>query len=219
MTYMVKEIFRTLQGEGYHAGTPAVFVRMTGCNLWSGHDGTREYDAAKNDAKCPLWCDTDFVGGDRMTAAEIANAIMLAALQYPIVVFTGGEPLLQVDAPLLATVAAAGYLCCIETNGTQPVPFTTTTDSRPFITVSPKTPVDQLDSTTLRRADEIKVIWPEYDPRRFDSLVAPHCRKFVQPLADGDTLIPEHASTAAEFCLAHPTWRLSVQGHKLAGIP
>ncbi|HLX79937.1 MAG TPA: 7-carboxy-7-deazaguanine synthase [Burkholderiales bacterium] len=208
--YAVKEIFYTLQGEGANAGTPAVFCRFAGCNLWSG----REQDRAT--AVC-RFCDTEFVGtdgagGGRFAApAELVRALQAALpanSTAPLVVCTGGEPLLQLDAPLVEAMHEAGFRVAIETNGTQPAP-----PGIDWICVSPKAGAPLV----LERGNELKLVYPQADaePPKFEGLAFEHF--FLQPM-DG----PEKARNtrlAVDYCLAHPRWRLSLQSHKLIGIP
>jgi 7-carboxy-7-deazaguanine synthase (Cx14CxxC type) len=209
MSYAVKEIFLTLQGEGGQAGRPAVFCRFAGCNLWSG----REEDRAG--AVCSF-CDTDFVGldgpgGGRFADAQaLAGAVEAAWRGGPadrLVVLTGGEPLLQLDEPLIAALHARGFSVALETNGTLPVP-----PGVDWICVSPKA-----DAPVVQTAgQELKLVYPQagVDPARFEGLAFE--RLLLQPM-DG----PEReANTAAAiaYCLAHPRWRLSVQTHKYIGI-
>jgi len=210
MTYSVKEIFLTLQGEGGQAGRAAVFCRFTGCNLWSG----REVDRAG--AVC-RFCDTDFVGvdgpgGGRFATAEDLARAVAAAWTGPagegLVVCTGGEPLLQLDAPLIDALHARGFSIAIETNGTLPAP-----PGIDWICVSPKA-----DAPLAQRSgQELKLVHPQagVDPARFEALDFE--RFFLQPM-DGDD---RDAATAAAvaYCLAHPRWRLSVQTHKYLGLP
>ena len=210
MSYAVKEIFYTLQGEGANAGKPAVFCRFAGCNLWSG----READRAE--AQC-RFCDTDFVGTDGpgggrfADAAALADAVARAWQGAParrFVVCTGGEPLLQLDAPLTAALHARGFEVAVETNGTCAAP-----DGLDWICVSPKAGTE----LALAAGNELKLVYPQpgAEPERFEHLAFDHF--FLQPM-DG----PEReANTAAavRFCLAHPRWRLSLQTHKLIGIP
>lgn len=210
MSYAVKEIFETLQGEGANAGRLAVFCRFAGCNLWSG----RATDRA--DAVC-TFCDTDFVGtdgpgGGRFADAEaLADAIAAAwtgATAGRFVVLTGGEPLLQVDAALLAALRTRGFTVAIETNGTLPVPA-----GVDWICVSPKARAD----IVVRSGHELKLVYPQDggEPARYDGLDFAH--RFLQPM-DGPAR-ERHTARAVEFCLAHPAWRLSVQTHKVLGIP
>lgn len=149
--YRVKEIFPTLQGEGHHAGRPAVFVRFTACNLWTGKEQDRIRDSERNAAHCPAWCDTDFVGGDRYAVDELVSAIERAAGPIRFVVFTGGEPLLQLDAALVRSLSALGFASAVETNGTVAV----SDDLRAaglWVCVSPKVAPSKL---AQRSGDEI----------------------------------------------------------------
>lgn len=207
--YSVKEMFLTLQGEGFHAGRAAVFCRFAGCNLWSGRDADRE------SADC-TFCDTDFVGTDGAGGGKFENAELLAdQLQRtwgigradPFVVFTGGEPLLQLDASLLESVHARGFKVAVETNGT--IPPVSGID---WLTVSPK------GSTHLRATygQELKLVFPQpaAPPERFEHLPFEHF--FLQPMDGRD--LATHTSAAVEYCLNNPRWRLSVQMHKVVGI-
>ena len=210
MTYAVKEIFKTLQGEGAQAGRAAVFCRFAGCNLWSG----REDDRAT--AVC-RFCDTDFVGTDGEgggkfeTAATLAQAIARAwsgRAERRYVVFTGGEPLLQLDAALIDAVHAEGFTIAVETNGTlEPPP------GIDWICVSPKADA-QLH---LKTGNELKLIFPQAgsDPETLAQL--PFAHFWVQPM-DGPALTENIAASVA-FCLANPQWQLSLQTHKILGIP
>ncbi|MFT4936204.1 MAG: 7-carboxy-7-deazaguanine synthase [Pseudoalteromonas distincta] len=210
MTYSVKEIFLTLQGEGGQAGRPAVFCRFAGCNLWSG----REIDRAK--AVC-TFCDTDFVGmdgpgGGRFAdAAALADAVSAAWTGGPdnrLVICTGGEPLLQLDAPLIAALHDRGFTIAVETNGTLAAPA-----GVDWICVSPKAqaPVAQTSG------QELKLVFPQagVDPQTFASLDFE--RFYLQPMDGPNRLANTEAAIA--YCLAHPQWRLSVQTHKYLGIP
>jgi 7-carboxy-7-deazaguanine synthase (Cx14CxxC type) len=211
MTYTVKEVYYTLQGEGAQTGHAAVFLRFTGCNLWTG----REEDRAS--AVC-TFCDTDFVGTDGPGGGKFATADELAAAvesKWPavaradrLVVCTGGEPALQLDAALVAALHARGFRVAIETNGTQPLK--TPVD---WVCVSPKATAPLV----VCAGDELKLVYPQADapPERFESLVFAHY--FLQPM-DG----PErerNTQLAARYCLEHPRWRLSLQSHKLIGLP
>ncbi|HZR02379.1 MAG TPA: 7-carboxy-7-deazaguanine synthase [Burkholderiales bacterium] len=216
MTYSVKEIFYTLQGEGAQSGRPAVFCRFAGCNLWSG----LERDRAK--AVC-TFCDTDFVGvdgeggGKFARADELADAIAAqwpavegrdAQVGKPYVVCTGGEPLLQIDQALIAALRARGFEIAVETNGTLAAP-----EGLDWICVSPKTNA----AVVQDRGDELKLVYPQETamPERFAHMRFRHF--FLQPM-DG----PErerNTRLAIEYCKTHPQWRLSVQMHKLVGIP
>ena len=215
MTYSVKEIFYTLQGEGAHSGRSAVFCRFAGCNLWSG----RERD--RSTAVC-RFCDTDFIGtpgpgGSKFrTAAELAAAIAAhwptAQLSYaqPYVVCTGGEPLLQLDEPLIEALHARGFAVAVETNGTLEA-----SPGLDWICVSPKANAPLV----MRHGDELKLVYPQAEPE-----AQPACFLhldfqyfFLQPM-DGPRL-RENTQAALRYCLQHPPWRLSLQTHKLLGIP
>lgn len=213
MSYSVKELYYTLQGEGAQAGRPAVFLRFAGCNLWTG----READRAS--ATC-RFCDTDFVGtdgpgGGRFTsAAELASAVSAAwptDARYaasPMVVCTGGEPLLQLDEPLVNALHEAGFEVAIETNGTLVPP-----PGIDWTCVSPKARADLI----LRSGDELKLVYPQEGapPEQFGAL---DFRYFsLQPM-DGPERV-RNTELAVRYCLAHPQWRLSLQTHKLLGIP
>jgi 7-carboxy-7-deazaguanine synthase len=209
VSYAVKEIFLTLQGEGAHAGRAAVFCRFAGCNLWSG----READRAT--ATC-RFCDTDFVGTDGTLGARYASADELAdaiATQWTgedvdrYVVLTGGEPLLQVDAPLTAALHARNFSVAVETNGTLKPP-----DGLDWICVSPKAGANLV----LRHGDELKLIYPQEGakPEDFAGLSFGHFS--LQPM-DGENVV-ENTKRAVAYCLRHPQWRLSLQTHKALGI-
>jgi 7-carboxy-7-deazaguanine synthase (Cx14CxxC type) len=210
MPYAIKELFYTLQGEGAQAGRPAVFCRFAGCNLWSG----READRAE--AVC-TFCDTDFVGTDGDGGGKFGSAASLAAAvasKWPagevarrFVVCTGGEPLLQLDAGLIDALHAEQFEIAVETNGTRPAPA-----GLDWICVSPKAEAP----LRLTSGDELKLVFPQpaAPPERFVSLDFRHF--FLQPM-DGPAL--EHNTrAAADYCLAHPRWRLGLQTHKLLGI-
>ncbi|PYO69794.1 MAG: 7-carboxy-7-deazaguanine synthase [Gemmatimonadetes bacterium] len=210
MTYAVKEIYYTLQGEGANTGRPAVFLRFAGCNLWTG----REEDRA--DAVC-TFCDTDFVGTDGPGGGKFAAGGDLAravAAAWPngsgtrFVVCTGGEPLLQLDAPLVQALHAAGFEIAVETNGTQQPP-----PGLDWLTVSPKAGALLL----LETGDELKLVYPQAgaEPERFAGLAFRHF--FLQPMDGPDR--ERNTGLAVAYCLAHPQWRLSLQTHKLLGIP
>lgn len=208
MSYHVKEIFYSLQGEGAQTGRPAVFCRFAGCNLWSG----REQDRAR--AVC-TFCDTEFrgtggVGGGKSAAADTLADCILAAWGgecgsgiRPYVVCTGGEPLLQLDALLITALHARGFEVVVETNGTRPAP-----PGLDWICVSPKAGSELV----LRAGDELKLVYPQAEapPERFAGL--DFCYFFLQPL-DGPHRIA-NTQQALAYCLAHPRWRLSLQMHK-----
>lgn len=211
MAYTVKELFYTLQGEGAQTGRPAVFCRFAGCNLWTG----READRAR--AIC-TFCDTDFVGTDGPGGGRFATAEALAAAvaaAWPdreagrkYVVCTGGEPLLQLDEPLIDALHALGFEVAVETNGTQEPPA-----GLDWICVSPKAGAE----LRLRRGHELKLVYPQpgAEPERFGDLDFDHF--FLQPM-DGPAR-EANTRAALHYCLAHPRWRLSLQTHKLLGIP
>jgi 7-carboxy-7-deazaguanine synthase len=208
--YSVKEIFYTLQGEGANAGTPAVFCRFAGCNLWSG----REEDRAG--AVCSF-CDTDFVGTGGDGGGKFADADALARAveaswphdtgAHRFVVCTGGEPLLQLDGAAIDALHGRGFRVAIETNGTLEPPA-----GVDWICVSPKATA----ALALRSGNELKLVYPQADalPERFERLAFDHF--FLQPM-DGPA---REANTreAIDYCLTHPRWRLSLQSHKLIGI-
>jgi 7-carboxy-7-deazaguanine synthase len=221
MSYSVKEIFFTLQGEGARAGRPAVFCRFAGCNLWSGREADR--------ASAPCWfCDTDFVGTDGEGGGRFADAGCLGAridetwhlgvrareerlpvplAAEPYVVFTGGEPLLQLDEALIEVCHGRGFEVAVETNGTCDAPA-----SIDWLTVSPKP-----NSTLVqRRGDELKLVYPhEVRPETVADL--DFGRFYLQPLDGPDA--EANTERALAYCRAHPPWRLSLQTHKLIGIP
>jgi 7-carboxy-7-deazaguanine synthase (Cx14CxxC type) len=213
MTYAVKEVFYTLQGEGANAGRPAVFCRFAGCNLWSG----REEDRAT--AVC-RFCDTEFVGTDGVGGGKFATAEALAtavAEAWPatgshearrLVVCTGGEPLLQLDGPAIEALHTAGFEIAIETNGTLAPP-----PGLDWICVSPKAEA----ALVLLQGNELKLVYPQdgAEPGRFRQLRFDHF--YLQPM-DGPELA-RNTSLAVEYCLAHPEWRLSLKTHKMLGIP
>jgi 7-carboxy-7-deazaguanine synthase len=210
VSYAVKELFYTLQGEGANAGRPAVFCRFSGCNLWSGLERDRATAVCR-------FCDTDFVGTDSVGGGKFAGATDLAeAIRRTwtgetgqrFVVFTGGEPLLQLDAALIDAVHAQGFVIAIETNGTLPVP-----PGVDWVCVSPKADAELVVMT----GDELKLIFPQQGgaPERYEALDFQH--KFLQPM--DSPLKSKNTQAAIAYCMAHPTWRLSVQTHKILGIP
>lgn len=211
MTYHVKEIFYSLQGEGAQAGRPAIFCRFTGCNLWSG----REQDRSR--AIC-RFCDTDFrgtngPGGGRYPDADALGDRLIqfwprGAVVRPYIVCTGGEPLLQLDAPLVEALHSRECLIAVETNGTRLPPA-----GIDWVCVSPKA----APPLCLTTGDELKLVYPqpEIDPSRFESLNFSHY--FLQP-QDGPSM-PANTVKAIDYCRRHPRWRLSMQLHKLVGIP
>ncbi len=209
MSYAVKEIFLTLQGEGAHAGRTAVFCRFAGCNLWTG----REQDRAT--AVCQF-CDTDFVGTDGTLGGRYANADELAAAiaaqwegpqNHRYTVLTGGEPLLQVDTALIEALHAQGFTIAIETNGTiEPPP------GLDWICVSPKAGSELV----VRKGHELKLVYPQADNTPEDFAGLEFERFSLQPMDGPD--IAQSTQAAIAYCLRHPQWRLSVQAHKTLGI-
>lgn len=216
MTYAVKELFYSLQGEGANAGRPAVFCRFAGCNLWSGRDVDRA------DAAC-AFCDTDFIGTDGTEGGKYADADALADAVFalwppakdgtPFVICTGGEPGLQMDAALVAALHARGFEIAVETNGTQALP-----DGIDWVCVSPKGDAE----IVVRAGNELKLVYPQTgaagDPDRFASLAFDHF--FLQPRDDAPDAdaTARNVGTALDYCLAHPRWRLGLQTHKITGI-
>jgi 7-carboxy-7-deazaguanine synthase (Cx14CxxC type) len=213
MTYLVKEIFYTLQGEGTHAGRPAVFCRFTSCNLWTGREDDRHRAVCR-------FCDTDFVGTDGPGGGRFATADALAAAvaetwagaahprSRPFVVCTGGEPLLQLDEPAIDALHARGFEIAVETNGTRAAPR-----GLDWVCVSPKAGADLV----LTTGDELKLVFPQpgAEPWRFEELDFP--RLLLQPM-DGPVRAA-NTEAAVEYCLHHPQWTLSLQTHKYLGIP
>jgi 7-carboxy-7-deazaguanine synthase len=219
VTYVVKEIFYTLQGEGQNAGRPAVFCRFSGCNLWTGREQDRHTAVCK-------FCDTDFVGtgpdgGKFATAEALAEAVLerwpsilrgRAEGGRPLVVCTGGEPLLQLDGAAIDALHARGFAVAVETNGTQLAPR-----GIDHICVSPKA-----DATLrLQAGQELKLVFPQAQadaqPERFDGLAFEAF--YLQPMDDADPDVTRrNTEEALAYCLAHPQWRLSLQTHKLLGI-
>jgi 7-carboxy-7-deazaguanine synthase (Cx14CxxC type) len=213
VTYSVKEIYYTLQGEGANTGRAAVFLRFTGCNLWTG----RGEDRAT--AICQF-CDTDFFGTDGpgggkfCSPSELAQAVRVAwpakslGEGRPLVVCTGGEPMLQLDEVLIDALHDAGFEIALETNGTRPVPRKVD-----WICVSPKARTELVQ----RWGDELKLVFPQEgaEPERYEGLAFHHF--LLQPM-DGPSLT-KYTQLAARYCLEHPRWQLSLQTHKLVGLP
>lgn len=214
MSYAVKEIFYTLQGEGLHAGRPAVLLRFSGCNLWSGLEEDRENAACR-------FCDTDFVGGQRTTLEELAKAVERVwledverdDLQARFVVVAGGEPMLQFDEPLMLALDALNFRIAIETNGTVHIPAGIFSSC--WITVSPKAGA----VFKQRCGDELKLVYPQRDLMpgnpELDDIEFDHW--FLQPM-DGEHL-KENTDAAIDHVFADPRWRLSLQVHKTLGLP
>lgn len=208
--YAVREIFRTLQGEGGLSGTPMLFVRFAGCNLWSGRDADRARDAERSGAACPGFCDTDFVGGEGMTAEVLLER--LRALPGPgWICFTGGEPALQLDRPLLEATRAAGFRAALETNGTLPLDGLRRLID--WLCVSPKT-----SALAVHEGDELKLVYrgqPVEALRPFEALAFRHLS--LQP--EWGPRYSEYLAAALALLPTQPRWRLSLQTHKLVGLP
>tara|TARA_B000000475_G_C15857968_1_gene390921 strand:- start:104 stop:733 length:630 start_codon:yes stop_codon:yes gene_type:complete len=208
--YKIKEIYFTLQGEGFHTGRPSIFIRFSGCNLWSGLEKDRK------SAICN-WCDTDFVGtdgtnGGRYSSNEIKNIIVNLwpenESSKPYVVCTGGEPLLQIDKNLIKVIQNAGFEIGLETNGTIIPP-----DGINWICVSPKANTD----IVLKNGNELKVVYPQcgMNPRIHEKLKFDHF--YIQPMDGIDQ--KDNIRRSEKFVLDHPKWKLSLQTHKILGIP
>ena len=210
MAYSIKEIFYSLQGEGEQVGRPAVFVRFAGCNLWSGSEEER------SGAICKV-CDTDFVGTDGPQGGLYEDAVSLAETvrrlfplsqeARPFVICTGGEPLLQLDEPLVKAFHDRDFEVALETNGTLLPP-----PGIDWVCVSPKPGAP----TVLEKGDELKLLFPQtgIEPERFEGFASAHF--FLQPIDGPD--VKKHTEKAVRFCLDHPRWRLSIQMHKMLGI-
>jgi 7-carboxy-7-deazaguanine synthase len=211
MTYAVKEIFYTVQGEGANTGRLAVFCRFAGCNLWTGREEDRAHATCR-------FCDTDFVGidgpggGRFMSPEALADAVADTwpgnTHSQPFVVCTGGEPLLQLDTALLLAFHERGFEVAVETNGTVEPP-----EGIDWLCVSPKAGADIVVDT----GDELKLVFPQvgYEPADFERLHFHHY--FLQPMDGPDR--EAHTAAALQYCIDHPRWRLSLQTHKLLGIP
>lgn len=211
MTYTVKEIFLTLQGEGGQSGRAAVFCRFAGCNLWTGREADRDKAICR-------FCDTDFIGTDGPGGGRFKDADSLAATiaaMWPpsgyerrFVVFTGGEPLLQLDAPLIASMHAHGFTIAVESNGTVEAP-----DGIDWLCISPKAGSEWVQ----RRGQELKLVYPQDSLDPADMLTLDFEQFWLQPMDGPDRLA--NTDAAVRYCLEHPQWRLSLQTHKLIGIP
>ena len=210
MSYAVKEIYYTLQGEGANTGRPAVFLRFAGCNLWTGREKDRQ------NAIC-RFCDTQFVGTDGPGGGSFDTPQLLAdavtakwegEATLKLVVCTGGEPLLQLDEPLIEALHRARFMVAVETNGTQVVPR-----GIDWVCVSPKAEADLI----VKAGDELKLVYPQDggDPERYGDLAFTHF--YLQPMDGPDR--ERNTELAMAYCLAHPRWRLSLQTHKYLGIP
>lgn len=211
MTYTVKEIFLTLQGEGGQSGRTAVFCRFAGCNLWTGREADRDKAICR-------FCDTDFIGTDGPGGGRFKDAASLAstiAAMWPasgyerrFVVFTGGEPLLQLDAALIASMHAEGFTIAVESNGTVKAP-----DEIDWLCISPKAGSEWVQ----RSGQELKLVYPQDGLDPADMLTLDFEQFWLQPMDGPDRLA--NTDAAVRYCLEHPQWRLSLQTHKLIGIP
>lgn len=216
--YIINEVFASIQGEGVLAGTPAVFVRFAACNLWNGLDERRIDDAKRTGAKCPLWCDTAFRSSRAITLEGLARKIEAVAHEermskIPLLVLTGGEPALQVDDDLVGYLGDWGdWRLAIETNGTLDIP-----DGIDWVTVSPKVEPRNL---VVTEGAELKVVFPAYNPLAYGPSVLRGFENYlVSPQAKGATLDPLTMRMAARFCIENPPWCLSLQTHKVVGLP
>ncbi len=228
-SYKVKEIFYTLQGEGFWAGTPAVFIRFAGCNMWTGLDRHRERDAERNEAECPKFCDTDFFKGEALFPSQVRNAVREELKKYdvpdgelPLIVLTGGEPLLQVDTHFCEMLNEhfPSATIAVETNGTVPLMVPHKRGGIEWVCVSPKQHPDKLK---LRSGDELKVVMPAYDPLDYADYSEGFTWNWVSAEAStsavGKSLIvKDNLQKAAEFCMKNTSWSLTLQSHKVIGV-
>lgn len=227
--YRVKEIFPTVQGEGFWSGTPSVFVRLTGCNQWSGYEEDRERDAKKHGSDCPLWCDTDFTkeGSSRYSAETLLAQVISKGVSVRHVVFTGGEPLLQLDGELMDVFHDMDYYVHVETNGT--INLESRFGSRSghrldsswpdWVTCSPKLPLHRLE---LEWIDELKLIMPDYHPRDYNDLIdrvdfkefEGLARRYLYVQPEDGPRYSEAVQACIDWVLKHPSWKISAQSHK-----
>lgn len=229
--YRVKEIFRTVQGEGFWAGRAAVFVRLVGCNMWSGYDADRQRDADRTGADCPRWCDTDFTkeGAATLTADELVARMNEVGGPIGFCVVTGGEPFLQLDAELVTAMQNGGYEVACETNGTRSLAETfwdaeaMRVVAPDWVVCSPKLPENQLP---LERFDELKLVVPDYHPddyARFAERGAIHDigtgqRPLLWLQPEDGPRVDSATDLAVNLALERPDWRVSVQTHKVLGV-
>jgi organic radical activating enzyme len=229
-TYVVKAVWRTLQGEGAWAGRPAVFVRLVGCNMWTGYARDRARDAERTGADCPTWCDTDFTkeGATRLTADALTAEMKRVGGDIRFCVLTGGEPLLQADAALIRALHAAGFEVAVETNGTVALgeafeDAAGTLVPPDWIVCSPKLPEERLK---LEWCDELKLVVPDYRPEsyaRFAERVRPHTvgeheRRYLWLQPEDGPRLQTATRLAVETALSQPGWCVSVQTHKILGV-
>ena len=210
--YSVKEVFVSIQGEGVWTGQLCAFVRLSGCNVWTGREQDRQACAKKG--ACAAYCDTDFVGtngvyGGKYEAADLVRMLEMLAPRGSHVVLTGGEPGLQIDEPLLATLEAAKFKVHVETNGSIKLPRRLET----WVTLSPKPPMPVVD----QGYDEVQVLFPLVDPEPYARFAS---NRFVQPVTvNGEAVTEESVRACLDFIRSHPSWRLSPQVHKLLRLP
>ena len=230
-TYRVKNIWKTLQGEGLFSGRPAVFVRLVGCNMWSGYENTRQRDAERTGAKCPLWCDTDFTkeGSTDYSAGELAKQIKNVGGEIKFVVITGGEPLMQIDAELIKALHGEQLFVAIETNGTMSLneacaeEATNKLQAPDWIVCSPKLSQGELK---LEFFDELKLVVPDYLPKNFadfverqrSNKVAGHPLPLLWVQPEDGVRLNEARHLAINIALSQPQWRVSVQTHKILDV-
>ena len=231
-SYRVKHVFQTVQGEGFWVGRPALFVRLVGCNMWSGYEADRARDADRTGADCPRWCDTDFTkeGASTLTADQLTDQMReIGGPAIDFCVLTGGEPLLQADAALVHALHEAGYEVALETNGTVPLADAFGNDNSEqlhtpdWVTCSPKRPEDQL---ALERYDELKLIVPDYRPSnyaQFAEHATPHSingreRRLLWLQPEDGPRLEEAQAMAVDLALKHPEWRVSTQTHKVLNV-
>lgn len=230
-TYRVKNVFRTVQGEGFWVGRPAVFVRLVGCNMWSGYEADRERDAQRTGANCPRWCDTDFTkeGALDVTADQLATRMQEVGGEIDFCVLTGGEPFLQADAALIRALHEADYEVAVETNGTVRLQEAFRDEENgeicppDWITCSPKLPEEEL---VLERFDELKLIVPDYRPAEYAQFaeratihrVNGRERRMLWLQPEDGPRLEAAKDLAVELAVEHPAWRVSTQTHKVLGV-
>lgn len=223
--YFIKEHFFTIQGEGYHAGTAALFIRFSACNMWSGYDKDRVRDAKRNDAQCPLWCDTDFAQG-KLQRSDVFGELLRNEYptDVPHIVLTGGEPLLQVDATFVAMLRDVfpEATLAVETNGTvAPKVPVGTINGLDWICVSPKQSVDRLK---LKKGHELKVVYPAYNPLDYASIADNFQHRYVSAEAETSSrgkslIVRDNLMRVSAFVMENPEWKLTLQSHKILGVP